>query len=66
MPKKEYIERGAFLRYVKENAPFIYTVVEIMALAQPTADVVEKCENIPRETTEKCESDYPKDYSYGY
>ena len=57
MAKKEFIERGAFLRYVKENAPFIYTVVEIMALAQPTADVVEKSET---------ETDYPKDYSYGY
>ena len=41
MNKKEYIERNSFLRYVKENAPFIYTVVEIMALAHPTEDVVE-------------------------
>ena len=57
MAKKEYIERNSFLKYVKENAPFIYSIVEIMALAQPTANVVEKSET---------ESDFPKDYSYGY
>ena len=30
------------------------------------ANMREKCENNPKNTTEKCETDFPKDYSYGY
>lgn len=39
----EYIDKEAFLKYVKENAPYTYVnhIVEIMVNAFPTADVVE-------------------------
>lgn len=36
-----YIDADEFLKYIKANAPYMYTMVAIMAGVMPTADVVE-------------------------
>lgn len=70
--KKEYIERGALIEFVKQNTPHIdgdttMQCVERAMKAAPAADVVEvvRCKDCKHFVSEVCRHDFAMNLSRG-